>query len=145
MDRAKILILDDERSGVQHLQIALGGQHTLHFCRNIQDAIAELDKDDYNLVICGVHLLNESMFDFLHEVKRTASGRGIPFVCFRAVETKLGQMLDENIENAARALGADAYLVVETTEADAAALRSKIEEQLAPVLIKVQRSRENPR
>jgi PleD family two-component response regulator len=130
MSRSRILILDDERSGVQHLHDALDAHHSVHYCRNILDAKRELERHEYDLVICSVHLLNESMFDFLHDVKQTAHSRGIPFVCFRAVETKLGQQLDAQIETAARALGAVEYLVVETNQSQPEVLRQRIERQL---------------
>lgn len=132
--RAKILILDDERAGIQHLRDALGAQHDVIWCRNIKSALAQLDAEQYDLIICGVHLLNESMFDFLRDVRLVASSRGVPFVCFRAVETKYGQSTDANIEAAAKMLGADKYLVVETGNGDAAALRREIESALAPFL-----------
>ena len=130
MTQAQILILDDERSGVQHLQDALSGYHAVHYSRSILEAKAELERRDYDLIICGVHLLHESMFEFLRDMKQRAQMRGIPFVCFRAVETKFGQQLDVQIEAAARILGAVEYIVVEKDRAEPAVLRQRIEEHL---------------
>jgi PleD family two-component response regulator len=134
MDRTRILILDDERSGVQHLHDALSSQHDLRWCRNINEAMDELAEAKYDLIICSVHLIHESMFDFLHQVKDIAEARGIPFVCFRAVDTQLGRQLDAPVEHAARLLGATAYIVVETDAYDSDALRRNIESKLAPFI-----------
>jgi PleD family two-component response regulator len=134
MDHAKILILDDERSGVQHLADALNQTHSVNWCRNINTAMLELSLSSYDLIICSVHLLHESMFDFLHQVKDFANSRGIPFVCFRAVESNFGKQMDIQVEMAARVLGADAYIVVETNKDDADGLRTAIEQELLPLL-----------
>ena len=110
----KILILDDERSGVQHLRDALDDFHKLTWTHTIDAALAELrsDKQDFDVIVCGTHLLAESMFDFLKQVKLEAQSKRIPFMCFRAATTDFAEKSDCSIRQTSKMLGANAYISV---------------------------------
>jgi len=133
--RLNILILDDERAGVQDLHNALSAKHDVVWARSINRALTEVDESTFDIIICGVHLLNESMFDFLKQVTEKAENKRIPFVCFRAVEPgEFGKSSDRMIENASKMVGADKYIAVETNRDDPEALRRDVESVLLPLL-----------
>lgn len=118
MKRSKILILDDERDGIQHLNDALSLKHDLVWGRKISDAIQLLDNpnSNFDLIICGIHLLHESMFDFLRQVRSQAANKQVPFICFRIASTQFAENMDKNIQKSAKLLGANGYVIIEDTE-----------------------------
>ena len=134
----KLLVLDDERSGIQHLHDAFHEFHDVTVVRKISDALTALAEPNssFDIIICGVHLMNESMFDFLLKVKVDADSKHIPFVCFRAGDAQSPGGFDSQLEETSRILGASAYIAIKDIS-DPAGLRNSVEQLLRPILKKV--------
>jgi len=135
MKRSKILILDDEHGGIQHLHDALHTEHDVVWTRDISHALAKLadPASSFDVIICGVHLLDESIFDFLTQIKAQADGKGIPFICFRSGDSVFAQSTDAQIEYTSHLLGATAYIAIPSIS-DPVSLRKAVEAALEPVL-----------
>lgn len=135
MKRSKILILDDERGGIQHLHDALSLKHELVWSRSIKDAVhlLEAPESKFDLIICGTHLLHESMFDFLRQVRSQADNKQIPFICFRIASTQFAENMDYNIEKSTKILGANGYIIVEDIK-DPQALLAIVESKIGTLL-----------
>lgn len=127
--RSSILILDDFRADDTHLHDALSEEHTLVWARNISEAmnLLHLPDSSFDLVICGVHLERESMFDFLRGVKSQPQTRTIPFLCFRCGNSDFARACDAPIEKTSRLLGAAGYIAIADTSIDPLKLRGLIE------------------
>lgn len=65
----RILILDDTNEGRQRLKSCLGHDYSLEFALNIRQGLELLKTGQFELVICGIHLERESVFDLLRAMK----------------------------------------------------------------------------
>lgn len=129
----QILILDDERGGIQHLHNALSVKHSVTWTRTISEASKAIDLGDFDVIICGTHLLNESMFEFLKDVRDKAANKQIPFVCFRSGASAYAKANDPQIEYTSQLMGANAYIVADY-ETDTVALLAEVEAALESVI-----------
>lgn len=112
--QARILILDDSKQGRYLLQKCLYPQHELIFALNISHAMQMLRTGgSFNLIICGVHLQDESALDFLKALKSDHELTSIPFIYLRAHDGKFGRQLDDTVKTSTMALGATDYIVCE--------------------------------
>jgi response regulator RpfG family c-di-GMP phosphodiesterase len=138
MRRCNILILDDANEGNQHLRDALDAEHTVVWVRKIDQDMKELagPAPSFDLIICGVHLENESVFDLLKALRSTRQNKGIPFICFRCGNSDIAKASDSQIENTSQLLGATGYIAISGLSSDPVGLRSRIEAALPPVLAK---------
>lgn len=113
---ARILVLDDTFEGRHRLQQCLAEVHDLVFVQNILEGLAYVRAEEVDMVICGIYLEHESVFDFLRAIKVDPSLKHVPFICFRASETKMARSIDDGLNMACAALGATKYLVCESTD-----------------------------
>jgi DNA-binding NtrC family response regulator len=128
----QILILDDERGGIKHLHNALSVKHSVTWTRTIIEANKAIDLGEFDVIICGTHLLNESMFEFLKDVRD--QNKQIPFVCFRSGASSFAKANDSQIEYTSQLMGANAYIVADN-ETDTKALLAEVEAALEPVIL----------
>lgn len=138
MNCAKILVLDDPHEGVQLLHTALHKKHVIVWARSIAQALEELAKptSPFDLIICGVNLESESLFDFLKAAKSEQRNQKIPFLCFRCSDSNLAKVSDPQIEKTSRILGATDYIAISEMDNDPVELLLKIERNLPQVATK---------
>jgi hypothetical protein len=138
---SNVLILDDAYEGNKVLQRALSSDYNIVWVRTISEAMKTLQAaaPRFDLIICGVHLENESIFDFLRMVN--SKRRGIPFVCFRWGYTDFAKSADPHIEAACRLLGAAGYIAITDATTDDTAIKTRIEAVLLPNKSKGRRSK----
>lgn len=135
MKRHNILILDDIYEGNQLLNDALNAEHAIVWVRDISEATEKLadPNKSFDLIICGIHLENERMFDFLKAIKRTRRTQEIPFICFRSGDSELAKMSDSQIESASRLLGVADYIAMTGPTNDPCSLRTRIQAALRQI------------
>lgn len=138
MEHWKILILDNPRHGVQQLHDALDADHTLIWAHTIAQAMEEIGdlKSDLDFVICGVHLENESMLDFLRAVKGEGRNERLPFICFRSVGSTIAEVFDAQIKLTSQLLGADGYIAQSKEGSSTVSLVAQLESTLIPIFAK---------
>jgi PleD family two-component response regulator len=132
MKKLSILILADEQVGVQHLQDALQHIHSITWTKTIAEALKHLEESRFEVIICGTHLVDESMFDFLSQVKRKAQIKSLPFICFRAGGSAIARDTDAALQYASELLGASDYIVCSTITRPET-LRNRIESVMVPL------------
>jgi CheY-like chemotaxis protein len=101
--------------------------------RTITEAMVFLEtKDHVDVIVAAAHLQNESVFDFLKQVKDEASHlKSVPFLMLCAEPGMLGLITSPAVEVAATISGADKYLLM--AEFDANLLIEEISQLLPPI------------
>jgi DNA-binding NtrC family response regulator len=100
----KILIADT-REGDRRISQILAG-HELVFVRTLSEARRTLQREQFALVLVGVHFDDSRMFDLL----RALQGSAPPVVCMRSHEFASPAITIEGLEIAAKTLGAILFL-----------------------------------
>lgn len=70
----------------------------------------------FDLIVCGLHFDDSRMFDLLRHAKSNPRTRSIPFVVVKASDGELSPTLQQGIEIACAALGADCFVELTTWE-----------------------------
>lgn len=110
----KVFALKENPGHGQALAAAIMGMgHHITVVASPKEAVQELARYDYDVILSGLHFETESAFAFLRIVKASESLRARPFAFCCIRPSKLTKTMSESIEAAARALGADALLLVE--------------------------------
>lgn len=92
----------------------------------IKEAWAFLDgKDHVDVIVCAAHLEEESMFQFLKDVRDNEKHGDAAFLILSLEPGEAGARMDRSSERAGMLLGADGYLVMPVF--DAAELVAQIE------------------
>jgi response regulator RpfG family c-di-GMP phosphodiesterase len=107
-EMAHILIADTPQSVVS-LKIILEG-HELIIASTIEEAMADLQKETYDLIIVGVHFDNSQMFELMRHVHASPNNAGKPIISFSARDTEMTRIIHESIELASKTAGAWMYL-----------------------------------
>lgn len=89
---------------------ALSAEHSVIWARTITEAHQLLEDGHFDIIICGTHLQQESMFQFLKEVREKVFSKNIPFICFRSGASDFAKSSDSQIEYTSQLLGANAYI-----------------------------------
>jgi len=84
--------------------------HRLHFVRTFSEAIGELRRDGYQLVVIGMHFDESRMFELLRYVRALPPYRHIPVVCVQCLDVNLSEAVLKNMDDAVRALGGTAFI-----------------------------------
>ena len=104
----------------------------------IEGAWAFLDgKDHIDVIVCAAHLEEESMFQFLQDVRANEKHGKAAFLILSLEPSVSGARMDRSTKRAGMLLGADAYLVMPVF--DAAELITQIQ-QLQPAIPMLQQS-----
>lgn len=104
----------------------------------IKEAWAFLDgKDHVDVIVCAAHLEEESMFQFLQDVRNNETHRKAGFLILSLEPGEAGARMDRSTERAGMLLGADGYLIMPVF--DAAELIAQIQ-KLQPRIPMLQQS-----
>jgi DNA-binding response OmpR family regulator len=103
----KILVADGP--DIERRVSAVLQPHELSFVHTLAEAKRALARDDYDLIIMGVHFDESRMFDLLRQVRADERYQATPVVCVASqrFDTPISV---EGLEIAARALAADAFV-----------------------------------
>jgi CheY-like chemotaxis protein len=104
-----VLLADSPEACVVLAKI-LGGELALVPAHSFADAARILDHGKIDVIVCGQHFEGSQMFRFLEHVKADERTRHIPFICCRALPTKLREAALAAMREACEALGAVAYI-----------------------------------
>lgn len=119
---ANILVVQDHGQLAIELKQCLAppdtNMHQVIITSNINSAKILLDTASFDLVICGAHLRNGTVFELLNFVKDDPKKRLIPFVCFCCIQSELARTLNDSVRNTAMLLGADKYITQERFDAE---------------------------
>lgn len=105
---ARILIADTPQSAFS-LKVILEG-HELISSNTMEAALAELQKETFDLVIVGVHFDDSQMFELIRHVQTSSNNAEKPIICFCARDTGMARVIHESIESASKTAGAWMYL-----------------------------------
>src|ERR1700704_6252322 len=105
--RKKILVADG-----QDIKGRIGkilAPYELTFVRTLGEATRALDREDYDLIIIGVHFDESRMFDLLRQVRADERYQAKPVVC--VASQRFDRPISvEGLAIATRALGANAFI-----------------------------------
>jgi DNA-binding NtrC family response regulator len=117
--RRKILVAM-RHEGVVAVERALGRYADLVPAYAFEDAVRRMrERNDINLVLCGMYFAETRMFDLLRLVK--AKYPRIPIVCCRVGQSEVPQVTLEAVAIAAKSMGAEDFVDVPLLRPDAAA------------------------
>lgn len=108
MSQAKVLVADIPEAD-EKIRECLPG-HDLHFVRTLGQAVRELRKDGYQLIVIGMHFDDSRMFDLLRYVRTLHVHKDVPVICVQCQEIMLSSAVLKNMEDAVKALGGTAFV-----------------------------------
>jgi hypothetical protein len=108
MSQAKVLVADIPEAD-DKIRECLPG-HDLHFVRTFGEAIRELRKDGYQLIVIGMHFDESRMFELLRYVRSLPHHDHVPVICVQCEEVLLSDAILKNMEDAVKALGGTAFV-----------------------------------
>lgn len=101
--RPRVLIAGTQQA-IETLRGVLGGDFDLASATSIHEALYLLEPR-VDLILCNVRFDDSRMFEFLHALQSTPSGRGVPVICCRLQSDPLSPRVRRAIEHALEALG----------------------------------------
>ncbi len=92
--RARILVVDDERSMQEFLEICFRGQgYDVATAGDVDTALALIDADDYDVVLSDLQMSGRSGLDLLHAVRETSPETAVILItAFATTETAIAAM-----------------------------------------------------
>jgi len=105
---AKVLVADIPEAD-EKIRECLPG-HDLHFVRTFGEAIRELRKDGYQLILIGMHFDESRMFELLHYVRSLPHNKDVPVICVQCQDVMLSDAVLKNMDDAVKALGGTAFI-----------------------------------
>ena len=92
--RARILVVDDERSMQEFLEICFRGQgYDVATAGDVDTALALIDADDYDVVLSDLQMPGRSGLDLLHAVRETSPETAVILItAFATTETAIAAM-----------------------------------------------------
>src|SRR5437868_7261277 len=105
---AKVLVADIPEADEQIRECLPG--HELHFVRTFGEAVRELRKDGYQLVIIGMHFDESRMFELLRYVRGLRQYNDVPVMCVQCRDVMLSEAVLKNMDDAVKALGGTAFI-----------------------------------
>lgn len=134
----RILFLDHADNIEQLKTSCKKGGYVVVGSTSIEEAWAFLNGMDHvDVIVCAAHLEEESMFQFLHDVRANEKHGKAAFLILSFEPGVSGARLDRSTQRAGMLLGADGYLVMPVF--DAAALIAQIQ-KLQPAIPMLQQS-----
>jgi CheY-like chemotaxis protein len=106
MDR-KVLVADVPE--VQARVAAVLAHERLVFVHTLAAALSALARDDFDLVLIGMHFDDSRMFDLLREVRAGGRNRSVRVACYRLRPFAFMALSTQVIEVTVKALGASAF------------------------------------
>jgi hypothetical protein len=105
---AKVLVADVEEMD-DRIRECLP-EHDLVFVRTMVEAVRELRRDGYQVVVIGLHFDESRMFELLQYVRSLPKYDDTPVLCVQGMELTLPDAIRKNIDVAVKALGGKAFL-----------------------------------
>lgn len=113
METWRILFLDSAENIEQLKSACKDVGYTVVGALTIEDAWAFLSgKDHADVIVCAAHLKEESMFEFLQEVRENEVHRKSMFLILSLEAGAAGERLHQSTARAGIALGADKYAIM---------------------------------
>ena len=135
----RILFLDSAQNIERLKDAGKDVGYTVAGALTIEEAWAFLDgKDHVDVIVCAAHLEEESMFEFLKEVRDNEVHRNAKFLILSLEPSGKARSLHGSTASAAKALGADTYTIMPVFDPDALIARIK---ELQPSVPMLQQSR----
>jgi CheY-like chemotaxis protein len=129
---ANILVVQDVEQNIVDIKLSLERSgHQVLIAKSVASAKTLLEAASFDLLICGAHLNEGTVFDLLKFVKNDPNRRSIPFACFCCSPTDLAKSMEESVRSTAKLLGADIYIAQDTFNPEQ--FRAAIESLLPPV------------
>ena len=75
-------------------------------------------EDHIDVVISRVHIENESVFDFLKEIKSRDQHKDVRFMMICSDPSEFAKAVDETVRTAAEIMGVDKYLTMKTYDVE---------------------------
>jgi CheY-like chemotaxis protein len=111
----RILVLDTPEHVDDLTTICTALGHEVVPVLTISEGMKFMDtKDHVDVIVSAAHLDNESVFDFLRQVKSSPLHRDVPFMLICSEPSEVGLFVSEVVAKAAHVLGAAKYLVMDT-------------------------------
>ena len=85
-------------------------EHDLTFVRTMVEAVRELRRDGYQVVVIGLHFDESRMLELLQYVRSLSKYDDTPVLCVQGMEQALPEAIRKNIDVAVKALGGKAFL-----------------------------------
>ena len=134
----RILFLDNEENITQLKNACKKMGYAVVGSTTIQDAWTFLNgKDHVDVIVCAAHLEEESVFQFLKEVRDHPTHKNAAFLILSLEPGAMGVQVDRSTARTAVALGASGYLVM--PQFDASKLIAQIQ-KLQPDIPMLQQS-----
>jgi CheY-like chemotaxis protein len=110
----RILLLNDSPKETELLEAACrNAGHELTSMPSIAAAMDWLNKKDHiDVIVSEVHLEDENVFDFLKAVKSDPRHDWVQFIMVCTSTSDLAATMDNQLQQAARILGADKYVMM---------------------------------
>jgi CheY-like chemotaxis protein len=114
----RILVVEDEPGYRELMQFILGGVYNMTICSSVEEALVNLDAEQYDLVIADINLHGMTGFAVLEKVKELGRLKASPVIM-------CSSQFDEETKDRAMRIGAAGFipkpyqneLVVSTVEA----------------------------
>ena len=85
-------------------------EHDIRFVRTMADAIRQLRRDGFQLVVVALSFDESRMLELLQYVRSLPSYREVPVICVHGDHLNLSEAVMKNIDVAVKALGGLAFL-----------------------------------
>jgi CheY-like chemotaxis protein len=109
----RILFLDSVENTVQLKEACKKVGYVVIGATTIQEAWAFLEgKDHVDVIVCAAHLEEESMFQFLKDVRNHETHQNAAFLILSLESGAVGARVDHSTARAGITLGADGYLIM---------------------------------
>ena len=108
MRKAKVLVADVPEMDDKIRECL--PEHELVFVRTMVEAVRELRRDGYQVVVIGLHFDESRMLELLQYVRSLSKYDDTPVLCVQGLEQALPEAIRKNIDVAVKALGGKAFL-----------------------------------
>lgn len=110
-DTFRILIMDTIEHTDQLKAVCKEAGHSAVASQTIKEAFAFLDgKDHADVIVCAAYLEDESLFDFLKQLRNNPIHKNSKFMTLALAASPMGTSVNPSTEVAGRLLGADAFV-----------------------------------
>jgi len=107
--RARILVAAAQEGTVRLRQL-LNPAHEVVVVSTVEQAVAAVRKQKFDMILCGTNFDESRMFDLLSAVKQVENERTKPFICFRQVGKNSSESTDNVVAIAASSIGATCFI-----------------------------------
>jgi len=110
-DTFRILIVDTIENTLQLKMACKEAGHSVVAAHKIDEAIAFLDNEDHaDVIVCAAYLEDESMFDFLKQVRNNPIHKKSMFMILSLAPGPAGIVANSSTKAAGRLLGGNAFV-----------------------------------